>query len=138
MTGGIVLVDTSVAIALALADHHHHASTAEAVGIGRLGMAGHAAFETFSVLTRLPAPLRRTPSSVLQLLGRNFPETRYLGVEATTELMGRLAGLRIAGGAIYDALIGAAAVEHRLPLLTRDRRATDTYRSLGVNFELVN
>jgi len=54
-----LLVDTSVAVALMVSDHKHH----EAVTLAgvRLGLSGHAAFETFSVLTRLPPPLRRTP-----------------------------------------------------------------------------
>jgi predicted nucleic acid-binding protein len=73
-----VLVDTSVAVALVVADHEHHEATFEAVRDRRLGLAGHAAFETFSVLTRLPAPARRTPAAVARILRRNFPESRYL------------------------------------------------------------
>jgi|GEM_PF-7104653 len=42
-----------------------------------------------------------------------------------------------AGGSVYDALVGAAAAEHRLPLATRDRRAIDTYRSLNVALEIL-
>lgn len=47
------LVDTSVAISLLVTDHEHHDATVTAIGTDRLGLAGHAAFETFSVLTRL-------------------------------------------------------------------------------------
>lgn len=57
----VVLVDTSVAVALVVSDNEHHASTVDALAGRRLGLAGHAAFETCSVLTRLPAPARRTP-----------------------------------------------------------------------------
>jgi predicted nucleic acid-binding protein len=39
---------------------------------------------------------------------------------------------------VYDALVGAAAVQHGLSLMTRDRRAADTYRRLGVTFLLVD
>ena len=53
-----LLVDTSVAVALAVADHEQHDETAQAVGRLTLGLAGHAAFETFSELTRLPPPAR--------------------------------------------------------------------------------
>ena len=49
-----------------------------------------------------------------------------------------MATLGIAGGAVYDALVGAAAVEHGLTLMTRDRRALDTYRRLNVKFVLVD
>ena len=57
---------------------------------------------------------------------------------AAAELLARLGALGIAGGAVYDALVGAAAVEHGLTLMTRDRRAVDTYRRLDVKFVLVD
>lgn len=72
------LVDTSVAVALSVAGHEGRAA-ARAAGEGRrLGLAGHAAFETYSVLTRLPAPARRTTAAVGRLLARNFPYSRFL------------------------------------------------------------
>ena len=37
----------------------------------------------------------------------------------------------IAGGAVYDALVGATAIDHGCTLATRDRRAVDTYRLRG-------
>ncbi len=43
-----------------------------------------------------------------------------------------------AGGVqIDDALVGAAANEHRLRLATRDRRAMEIYRALDVDAELL-
>jgi len=60
--GPQLLVDTSVAVALTVSDHRDHVVTFEAVADRRLGLSGHAAFEAFSVLTRLPAPTRRTPA----------------------------------------------------------------------------
>lgn len=131
------LVDTSVAVALLVADHDHHESVVAAVGADRLGLAGHAAFETFSVLTRLPPPLRRTPQVVADLLASNFPVTRHLSSGGAANLLSTLPGLGIGGGAVYDALVGAAALEHGLALATRDRRALGTYRSLGVEVHLV-
>jgi len=132
------LVDTSVAVALVVADHRHHEETLEALGDRRLGLAGHAAFETFSVLTRLPPPARRSPAVVAQLVATNFPYSRYLSAEGARALFGRLADVDIAGGSVYDALVGAAALEHDVVLATRDRRALDTYRALGVSVELVS
>ena len=133
-----LLIDTSVAVALAMAGHEHHRATKEAIGDRRCGLSGHAAFETFSVLTRLPPPARRTPASVARLLAHNFPESRFLSVEGARQLHGRLASLGIAGGAVYDALVGAAAAEHAITLATRDRRAAETYRALDVDFELIS
>ncbi len=130
-----LLVDTSFAVALAVADHEHHESAVEAVAGRRLGLCGHAAFETFSVLTRLPPPARRTPATVARLLLALFPGSRFLGAEAAAALLGDLHRLGIAGGATYDALVGAAAREHGLALATRDERALETYRPLGVRLE---
>jgi predicted nucleic acid-binding protein len=135
--GPDVLVDTSVAVALVLADHEFHEPTVRAVAGRRLGLAGHAAFETFSVLTRLPPPARRRPAVVAQLLAANFAESRFLSAPAAKALLDRLADGDIAGGSVYDALVGATAAEHDLPLATRDRRALEIYRALGANVEIL-
>lgn len=132
-----LLVDTSVAVALVVADHAHHEATTEALGDRPLGLAGHAAFETFSVLTRLPPPARRTPVTVARLLAVGFPDTRFLGAEAAASLLAQLASRGIAGGSVYDALVGAVASEHGLALVSRDLRAMETYRSLQVEVELL-
>lgn len=49
-----------------------------------------------------------------------------------------LAEAGISGGAVYDALVAAAAVHHGLPLVSRDRRALDTYRALGLDVEFLS
>jgi toxin FitB len=135
--GPELLVDTSVAVALSVADHEGRASSRAVVEGRRLGLAGHAAFESFSVLTRLPAPARRTPAAVARLLAANFPHTRYLGQDAAAALLARLARSGVSGGSVYDALVGAAAAEHGVPLVTRDRRALGTYRALDVEVVMV-
>lgn len=135
--GPDLLVDTSVAVALLVVDHENHEATFRAIGDRRLGLAGHAAFETFSVLTRLPPPARRTPAVVSQLLSANFPGNRFLSPTSARQLLADLATIGIAGGSVYDALVAAVAKEHRLVLATRDRRAIDTYRALNVEIEVV-
>lgn len=132
-----VLVDTSVAVALVVADHEHHAVAMDAVEGKVLGLSGHAAFETFSVLTRLPPPARRGPTTVARILRGNFTANRFLSVEGAAALLERFADGDVAGGSVYDALVGATAVEHGLTLTTLDRRATDTYRVLGVDIDLL-
>ena len=129
-----VLVDTSVAVALIVSDHVSHDIVTASLRGERLGLAGHAFFETYSVLTRLPPPSRRSPADVSDLLEHNFPESRYLDTEQIAELARRLGGLGISGGSVYDALVGAAAAYHGLSLATRDRRAFATYRALEVSF----
>src|SRR5215472_17079582 len=97
-----LLIDTSVAVALAVASHEHHQATRKAIGDRSCGLCGHAAFETFSVLTRLPPPSRRTPAAVTRLLTNNFPGSRFLSAQGAEQLYARLASLGIAGGAVYD------------------------------------
>ncbi|MBA2794645.1 MAG: type II toxin-antitoxin system VapC family toxin [Thermoleophilaceae bacterium] len=135
--GAELLVDTSVAVALVVADHEHHTETSEALAKRRLGLAGHAAFETFSVLSRLPPPARRTPVAIARLLEAGFSHPRFLSDDGAAALFADLASRGIAGGSVYDALVGAAAAEHRLTLVTRDRRALETYRAVGAVVELL-
>jgi hypothetical protein len=45
--------------------------------------------------------------------------------------------LDIVGGSVYDALVGQASVANGRTLLTRDRRAERTYRSLQVEYRFV-
>ena len=133
----ITLLDTSVAVAFIVSDHAAHASTWAAMAERTLGMAGHAWFETFSVLTRLPGPSRRDPRTVSRLMSTNFPESRFLGEQSATALASSLAESGVSGGAAYDALVAAAATQHGLRLASRDRRALDTYRSVGLEVEFL-
>lgn len=132
------LLDTSSAVAFLVEDHADHGSTFEALANRELGLAGHAAFETFSVLTRLPPPSRLLPLVAYELMAANFPHTRYLSSDTSLGLLAEFAGRDIAGGSVYDALVGAAAIEHGLTLVSRDRRALQTYRALGVTVELLH
>jgi predicted nucleic acid-binding protein len=90
------------------------------------------------VLTRLPAPASRTPATVARLLAAEFPHSRLLGAEAAAALLAELHTAGIAGGAVYDALVGASAREHGIALATRDRRAHETHRALDVRLEIVS
>ncbi len=132
-----VLVDTSAAVALVVVDHEHHGTTLDAMGSRRVGLAGHAAFETYSVLTRLPSPLRRSPGVVAALLADNFPASCHLSEAAADALLQELGPEGIAGGSVYDALVGAAARQHGIVLATRDRRALVAYRALKIEVELL-
>jgi predicted nucleic acid-binding protein len=131
----ILLLDTSTAIALILADDERHAAVLSAVKGRSLGLAGHAWFETYSVLTRLPSGQRRSPADALRLLSHNFPESRFLGAGESGRVSTELASLAIAGGSVYDALVAAAARQHGLTLLSSDARAKPTYEQIGVDLE---
>jgi predicted nucleic acid-binding protein len=133
----VVLLDTSAAVALVVEDHEAHAATLGAVRGRRLGLAGHAWFETYSVLTRLPGGRRRSPADVAALLAHDFPATAFLAAGAAAALGPELATLGISGGAVYDALVGAAARQLDHLLLSGDARARPVYEALGVRVRLV-
>lgn len=117
--------DTSVAIAALDPAHEAHAVCRRALVDLRPALSGHAVFETYSVLTRLPLPLRLTAAQATSVLAAAFPADCWLDA----------AGM--SGGSVYDALVGQASVANRRTLLTRDRRAERTYRALDVEYRLL-
>jgi predicted nucleic acid-binding protein len=132
-----LLLDTSAAVALVVEDHEAHAATLKAVEGRRLGLAGHAWFETYSVLTRLPGELRRSPADVVRLLAQDFPASAFLAEDSASALGPELARLGISGGAVYDALVVATARQHDLELVSGDARARPVYEGLGVRVRRV-
>jgi predicted nucleic acid-binding protein len=132
-----LLLDTSVAIALIVEDHEVHTTALDLVHGRRLGLSGHAWFETYSVLTRLPGVRRRSPADALRLLAHNFPASEFLGEDASLALGAEIAHLGVSGGAVYDALVGAAARQHRRRLVSADGRARSVYEALGVELVTV-
>ena len=76
------LLDTSVAVALLVSDHSAHERTIAQLPQGSLGLSGHAVFETFSVITRLPNH-RVSPAMAHTLISENFP--RSIAYRATLE-----------------------------------------------------
>ncbi|HET9347476.1 MAG TPA: PIN domain-containing protein [Candidatus Limnocylindrales bacterium] len=133
----VVLLDTSLAIALVVEDHEAHEAAMGAVRGLPLGLSGHAWFETYSVLTRLPGRNRRSPADALRLLAHNFPASVFLRETDSQALGGEIARLGFSGGAAYAALVGAAARAHGLPLWSVDARARPVYEGLGVDHEFI-
>jgi predicted nucleic acid-binding protein len=129
--------DTSIAIAALLADHPAHEAAADALATCKTTIA-HVAAETYSVLTRLPAPHRADATTAATALHERLPST-FLTLDASNHANApsRLAAVGISGGATYDGLIALTALEHDLELLSRDRRAARTYRALGTRFQLL-
>ena len=58
-------------------------------------------------------------------------------IARATQLLDEAGRSGIAGGAVYDALIGATAAHHNLTLLTRDRRARWTYDAIGARYSVI-
>lgn len=132
-----LLLDTSCAVPLLLADADQHGEVRARVRGHSLGLAGHARFETYSVLTRLPRELRVSPEAAARALAHNFPIQAYLDARQQGDALEELARLAIHGGSVYDGLVALAARSTGILLLTHDRRATAVYNALGCKFELI-
>ncbi len=129
--------DTSIAIAALLADHPAHEASAEVLAACETTIA-HVAVETYSVLTRLPAPHRADAATAAHALTQRLPRAHVtLPASEHAGAPQRLARTGISGGATYDGLIALTAIEHDLELISRDRRAARTYQALGVRFQLL-
>jgi hypothetical protein len=131
-------VDTSVAVAALDSGHAAHQPCLAAVREMRPVLAGHASFETLSVLTRMPGALGVDVPTAAGLIRRVFGDGCWLDGAQSNELLGRLGPVGIGGGAVYDALVGEAARINGRVLLTRDQRARRTYDLLGVTYRLVD
>jgi predicted nucleic acid-binding protein len=125
-------VDTSVAVPLLVQTHRAHAVVVRWWSGRKVALSGHAAAETYSVLTRLPGDLRVAPVDAARLLSERFAAPLLLGPEVGGRLPDVLSGLGLSGGAVYDALVALAAAEHGAELATRDARARATYETVGV------
>jgi predicted nucleic acid-binding protein len=130
-------VDTSVLVAAFARWHEHHDAARAAVADADVLIA-HVGLETFSVLTRLPAPRRAESGLVVAFLRHHFPaDPVTLSAAGYTHLLDQAVGAAVEGGAIYDALVAATAAEAATELLSLDRRAVRTYRALGAAHRLI-
>lgn len=129
--------DTSVAVPALDTTHPQHPWCLDLVRNHRPALAGHAAIETLSVLTRLPAPARLSLATAALVIAHDFPTPCAFAPEDPLALVDRFARLGIAGGAVYDGLVGLSARGEGRVLLTRDDRAERTYRRLEIAYRLV-
>ena len=129
--------DSSVSIPALVEDHRHHEIAATAVAEADVTVA-HTAAETYSVLTRLPFPLRLDGAAAAALIDARLPG-RWIALDAGAyaDALRRLAAHGVAGGMAYDGLIALTAANHDAGLVTLDARASRTYRRLGVRFSLL-
>ena len=133
----MIAPDTSVLVAGFATWHEAHQSAARALGRG-VHLVAHSALETYSVLTRLPAPHRVALAVAHEYLA-DIASEDYLTLDPRRhrELIGYLAAHNVTGGATYDALVASTAKAAGATLLTRDRRAVRTYDLLQVEYEVL-
>jgi len=131
------VADSSVAVAAFSSWHPQQEAARQALG-GEPSIVSHAAFETYSVLTRAPDPYRAPAGLVLEWLVSVF-STRWLGLPADAQRIAieRLHALGVEGGATYDGLIAITAAASDGRLVTLDQRAVTTYERVGADVELV-
>jgi len=132
-----LLFDTSAAVAFVDAEHPFHDQVWSAAASRSRGLSGHAVFEFISVLTRLPVPKRLSGADALRLMRSEFPDNRFLPGDAMDALADEFTDAGIAGGMVYDGLVGACARYHGRALVTCDRRAEEVYRLLGTDYVLI-
>lgn len=137
MTRTTTAVDTSVAVPLLVASHRDHAAVERWATQQSLVLSGHALWETYSVLTRLPGDARVAAIDAVVLIDNNFDDVLVLNAEHTKYAHRELAQRGVTGGATYDGLVALAARAHGMTLVTRDARARSTYETLGVTFEVL-
>lgn len=123
--------DTSVAIASVDPNHDAHQESRRVVSERKPVLAGHAAVETFSVLTRLPVPLRVSAAVARDLMRRVFGPACWPAAGAMDGFLDDLADAGIVGGATYDALVAFAATTNGLTLLTRGSTGRTDLPSTG-------
>ena len=129
--------DTSVIVPSLISWHPlHRLAASHLANVQRLP--AHALAESFSVLTRLPAPLAIRPEQARRLLAHSFPDDPItLSAAGYRETIRRLAEADIGGGRTYDAVVAATAVEAGTCLVTADRRALATYALIGAEYQLL-
>ena len=130
--------DTSVVVPAVLTSHEAHRAVLGQLGRKQVRLPLHATIESYSVLTRLPGDARLTMADAAVLLSDRFGEPIELPPGSGAELLQTFADLRLAGGAVYDALIAITARAANATLFTRDRRAAATYALIGVTHQYVD
>ena len=122
---GTFLPATSCMVAAVCSWHEHHNRAADAIesrleSKERMIVAAPALIETYSVLTRLPAPHRLSPTAALRVVEANFlTGIKVIVIEAEVydHILRSAPAAAISGGRIYDAVIAACARKARARVL---------------------
>jgi predicted nucleic acid-binding protein len=133
----VTALDTSVVIAAFAPWHEAHTAARRAVTPEAV-VPAHVVLETYSVLTRMPAPFRMDGATVAEYLARQWGG-RVIAPDADLyeSLTAAAARAGVTGGGTYDALVGLTAHSFGHLLLSLDLRAEGTYRSMGIAYRLL-
>jgi len=138
VAAALLTADTSVVVPFLAAWHPRHSALRNSmVPVTRLP--GHVLAESMSSLTRMPSGFAVSAEWAAEALLNAFRgDPLVLAGEDYRALVEILGDYRVTGGAVYDALVATTAKLADARLLTRDRRAERTYRSIGVDYELLD
>lgn len=129
--------DTSVVVAAFASWHERHEAARRALD-GGLRLVEHCALETYSVLTRLPAPHRASGAIVREFLKARFSQPFLrLSAAAYKDFLSELPGRGVSGGAAYDALVAATVAHHDAELVSCDRRAAVIYERYRIRTHIL-
>ena len=127
-------IDTSCLVAAVCSWHERHTDAATEIDRRlqhgeRLCAIAHVLVEAYAVLTRLPHPHRLSARDAWTLIESNFVNGATivtLPVDQYLDVLRRAPKMDIAGGRVYDAVIGECAREAKAQvLLTFNRRHFD-------------
>lgn len=113
-----VLFDTSVLIAALLVNHPNHAVSFPMLEMAQCQdikgyISTHSLAELYSVMTRLPQPLRIPPDRaqimIADLMG--YLEAVPLLAEDYQQAIAQMVALKLIGGSVFDRLIAQAALK---------------------------
>ena len=109
-------LDTSVLVATFYADHPHHSPSADLFfrfGKNESCCAAHSLAEVYATLTRMPAPRRVSGDQALLFLMDIRAHLSVVALDAGEyfQVLESGGALGLAGGAIYDAVLGHCALK---------------------------
>lgn len=128
-----IVADSNLIIASLVNEHGFHARATSALleplQAGDVLLPQHVLVESYSVLTRSPAPLRLEPDIAYQILYKTYGSCRVISMSVrNTWKFLRERNARTAGGRVYDAAIAIAAIEAGAQrLLTFNPRHFETF-----------
>jgi toxin FitB len=129
--------DSSVLIPALQVGHPNHEEARKVLSRGQLRITGHVALETFAAMTSAGYKPRTSPSAAAAAIAQLDASPLTLSSQGYVDLIEKAGEASFTGGAIYDALIAITAAQHGARLISRDKRAAVTYKTLGVDLEML-
>ncbi len=132
--------DTSVLVAGFVSSHRFHKVAIASLAAVKEGgsLIAHTIAESFSVLTSTSGVYRAEPAAVRDYLAQFLDgEAIPIRPAAHREALDLLVSAGRPGGAVYDALIGLAARDAEVTLLSLDTRAQPVYELCGTDVRIL-